>query len=111
MNYIAFQVRNEVKILILHIKGKTHTLETKCFTAHELQHLIHAVGFSKDEELYISSKSPRWTTRNAAEYYSVAYPPLNCKEYTDMCNKGVLEVPDSGVLFYFTGLTVKKEYM
>ena len=60
MDYISFQMINNVKFVILCVNGVRHTMRAKYFLSHDLQHLLHKVGFSLEEEALIRVLSPSW---------------------------------------------------
>lgn len=113
MNCIAFQVINNVKYLTLTLEGHTVTFSPEYFLSHDLQHLLHKVFFSNEEEAQIYGQAMQWKIHVSAEaFYCMAYPQFDCSSFTELCNADLeVDVPDSGLLFYFNGDVLERVYM
>lgn len=119
MNYLMYMDHGfSYKTVILNINGVTHTVKAQYFLAHDLQHLIHGVGFSNEEEAFIQSSAMKWPINNAGHgvsaerFYCAAYPQLDCSVFSALCNdENEVDVPNGGVMFYFVGDTLRVEHM
>lgn len=119
MDYLTYMDHGlGYKTVILNVNGVSHTVKAQYFLAHDLQHLIHGVGFSNEEEAYIQTSAMQWPVNNvgkgisAERFYCAAYPNLDCSVFSALCNnENEVDVPGDGVMFYFVSNTLRVEYM